>query len=54
VAREAGEAQPEDLTGNLIVQLEVVTEELNRRWYEVNTGQTVVDVQKHVQHPAVC
>ncbi|MGC1350704.1 MAG: YqaJ viral recombinase family protein [Xanthobacteraceae bacterium] len=49
-----GEAQPEDLTGNLIVQLEVVTEELNRRWYEVNTGQTVVDVQKHVQHPAVC
>jgi predicted phage-related endonuclease len=34
-----GEAEPEDLSGNLIVQLGVVTEELNRRWYEANTGR---------------
>ena len=27
-----GEAEPEDLSGNLIVQLGVATEELNRRW----------------------
>jgi hypothetical protein len=48
-----GEAEPEDLSGNLIVQLGAVTEELNRRWYEVTTGQTVTDVQKHVRHPRV-
>ena len=34
-----GEVEPEDLSGNLIVQLGLVTEDLNRRWYEVNTGQ---------------
>jgi predicted phage-related endonuclease len=46
-----GEAEPEDLSTNLVVQLGVVTEELNRRWYEANTGQTIADVQKHVRHP---
>jgi predicted phage-related endonuclease len=34
-----GEVDPEDLSGNLIVQLGVVTEDLNRHWYERNTGQ---------------
>ena len=34
-----GEVEPEDLSGNLIVQLGLATEELNRRWYEANTGQ---------------
>ena len=34
-----GEVEPEDLSGNLIVQLGQVAEELNRRWYEANTGQ---------------
>jgi len=33
-----GEVEPEDLSGNLLVQLGVATEELNRRWYEANTG----------------
>jgi predicted phage-related endonuclease len=33
-----GEAEPEDLSGNLIVQLGTVTEELNRTWYERNTA----------------
>ena len=46
-----GEVEPEDLSGNLIVQLGVVTEELNRRWYEANTGQVITDVQKRVRHP---
>src|SRR5450756_720667 len=36
-----GEVEPEDLSGNLIVQLGVVTEPLNRIWYERNTGQAV-------------
>ena len=48
-----GEAEPEDLSGNLIVQLGVVTEELNRRWYEANSGQIITDVQKHVRHPGL-
>ena len=48
-----GEVEPEDLSGNLIVQLGVVTEDLNRRWYEANTGQVITDIQKHVRHPIV-
>ena len=46
-----GEAEPEDLSGNLIVQLGVVTEPLNRTWYERNSGRMVTDVQRWVQHP---
>lgn len=48
-----GEAEPEDLSRNLIVQLGVVTEELNRRWFELNTGQVITDVQRQVRHRAV-
>ena len=48
-----GEVEPEDLSRNLIVQLGTVTEELNRAWYEANTGQSVIDVQKHIKHPAL-
>ena len=47
-----GEVEPEDLSGNLIVQLGLATEELNRRWYEANTGQVITDVQRQVRHPA--
>jgi predicted phage-related endonuclease len=46
-----GEAEPEDLSDNLIVQLGTVTEDLNRRWYERNTGQTIKHVQRRMQHP---
>ena len=48
-----GEIRPEDLSRNLIVQLGAVTEELNRRWYEANTGEVVTDVQKHIRHPGL-
>src|SRR5271157_3467275 len=48
-----GEAGPEDLSGNLIVQLGKVTEDLNRTWYERNTGRTVGDVQRLVKHSAI-
>jgi len=48
-----GEVEPEDLSGNLVVQLGLATEDLNRRWYEANTGQVVTDVQKKVRHPAL-
>src|SRR6266478_6110307 len=48
-----GEAEPEDLSGNLIVQLGAATEELNRTWYERNTGRRVIDIQRQVQHSAI-
>src|SRR4051794_17697989 len=48
-----GEADPEDLSGNLIVQLGSATEELNRTWYERNTGRRISDVQRHVKHSAI-
>jgi predicted phage-related endonuclease len=48
-----GEAAAEDLSANLIVQLGNVTEDLNRRWFETNTSQVVVDVQRHVRHPVL-
>ena len=48
-----GEVEPEDLSGNLVVQLGAVTEDLNRRWYEANTGQLITDIQRQVRHPAL-
>src|SRR5215467_13929794 len=48
-----GEAAPEDLSANLIVQLGTATEELNRSWYERNSGQRVTDVQRRVKHSAI-
>src|SRR4029450_10518129 len=48
-----GEAEPEDLSSNLIVQLGAATEELNRCWYERSTGRRVTDVQRRVKHSAV-
>src|SRR6266540_1799744 len=48
-----GEAEAEDLSGNLIVQLGAATEELNRSWYERNTGRRVTDVQRHVKHSGI-
>ena len=45
-----GEIEPEDLSGNLVVQLGLATEDLNRRWYQANSGQ---DVQRRIRHPAL-
>ena len=46
-----GEVEPEDLSGNLVVQLGSATEALNRSWYERNAKREVTDVQRWVQHP---
>ena len=51
--REKRGEEPEDLSSNLIVQLGLATEELNRRWYEANTGKIIADVQRQVRHPTV-
>jgi predicted phage-related endonuclease len=48
-----GEAEPEDLSGNLIVQLGLVTEDLNRHWYERNTGQIIECIQHRLRHPVL-
>ena len=47
------EVEPEDLSRNLAVQLGVATEELNRRWYEAQTGEVITDIQRHVRQPAL-
>jgi predicted phage-related endonuclease len=48
-----GEIGPEDLSTNLIVQLGLVTEDINRQWYERNTGNAIKDVQCRVKHPVI-
>ena len=48
-----GEVEPQDVSGNLIVQLGSATEELNRSWYERNTGRRIRDVQRRVRHSAI-
>jgi len=48
-----GELEPPDLSGNLIVQLGVVTEPLNRHWFERNTGQNLKDIQHRIRHPVI-
>jgi len=48
-----GELEPLDLSGNLIVQLGVVTESLNRHWFERNTGHILKDVQHRIRHPLI-
>jgi predicted phage-related endonuclease len=48
-----GEGEPEDLSNNLIAQLGITTEDLNRRWYELNTGQIIKDIQRRVTHPVI-
>jgi predicted phage-related endonuclease len=48
-----GEAEPEDLSDNLVVQLGLATENLNRIWYERNTGQAIECVQHRLRHPVL-
>jgi putative phage-type endonuclease len=48
-----GEIEPEDLSGNLVVQLGAATEDLNRSWYERSTGRQVGHVQRWVKHSAI-
>jgi predicted phage-related endonuclease len=48
-----GEVANLDLSGVLIVQLGLVTEDLNRRWYELNTGHRIFDIQRHAVHRTI-
>jgi len=48
-----GETVALDLSGVLIVQLGLVTEDLNRRWYELNSGHRISDIQRHAVHKSI-
>src|SRR5436189_2386079 len=48
-----GENAAADLSAVLIVQLGLATEDLNRRWYELNSGYRIGDVQHHVVHRTI-
>src|ERR1039457_4444512 len=50
---KGGEAEGPDLSAVLIVQLGLVTEDLNRLWYERNAGHQVTAVQKHAVHRTI-
>lgn len=46
-----GETPPEDLSRDLLVQLGAVTENLNLQWYQMSTGQVIIDAQRRIFHP---
>ena len=48
-----GEEAPADLSNVLLVQLGLVTEDLNRRWYELNSGKRVSDIQRQIKHRTI-
>ena len=50
VAEKRGEVEPEDLSRSLPVQLGVWTEQFNRNWYELQTGNQVTGVDEVWTH----
>ena len=48
-----GEAQPEDLSGELLVQLGLATEALNLSWYERHTGHRIGHRQWWKRHQTI-
>jgi predicted phage-related endonuclease len=48
-----GEEAAPDLSSVLIVQLGLVTEDLNRRWYELNSGYKISDIQRYAIHQTI-
>jgi hypothetical protein len=52
-SEKRGEGAPPDLSSVVIVQLGLVTEDLNRRWYELNSGHRITDVERHSVHQTI-
>src|SRR5947199_7456116 len=48
-----GESKPADLSGELVVQLGLVTEDLNRSWYERQSGHRVGQRQARKFHSSI-
>ena len=46
-----GEVEPQDLSGNLLVQFGCATEALNRHWFERETARSLHKVQRFIRHP---
>ena len=46
-----GEAESEDLSGNLLVQFGCATEALNRHWFQRATARSLHKVQRFIRHP---
>jgi predicted phage-related endonuclease len=46
-----GEVEPQDFSANLLVQFGLATEDLNRRWFERETGRPLGAVQRFMRHP---
>ena len=53
MARKARRGDSTDLSGVLIVQLGLATEDLNRRWYELNSGHRIGSIQRHAIHRTI-
>jgi predicted phage-related endonuclease len=51
--QKRGEAEPADLSGELVVQLGLATEALNRAWYERQSGHRVSQRQTRKFHPSI-
>ena len=51
--QKRGEAAPPDLSGELVVQLGLATEDLNRAWYERQSGHRVGQRQARKFHPSI-
>ena len=51
--QKRGEADTTDLSSNLIVQLGLATEDLNRQWYERNSQHRIRDVQRWMKHRTI-
>jgi predicted phage-related endonuclease len=48
-----GEEEPPDYSRNLLVQLGLATESLNRCWFEKTTGHSIKNVQTWIRHPVL-
>src|SRR5215212_9943071 len=46
-----GEVEPEDLSGNLLVQFGCATEALNRHWFERETARSLHKIQRFIRQP---
>jgi putative phage-type endonuclease len=49
---KVGQAEPEDLSDNLLVQMGVYCEPMNLAWFTKQTGCAVFDRQQKVTHPS--
>src|SRR5262249_41011348 len=50
---ERGGGEPGEAARRPDVEVGAATEELNRSWYERNTGRRIGDVQRRVRHSAI-